>query len=158
VKSSQYNGISSALGAALLFGASTPLAKLAVSSASPVLIAGLLYLGSGVGLAVLRMLHTATGVRQAETLLRGKTCRGWPEPSSQAVWPGQLFCCWACWKTEADGPSTSVPTMLSKRLPKKGDARKCQNCPVRQNSKGHPGRRAICSRDQAALARLHFQL
>ena len=36
----------SALGAALLFGASTPLAKLAVSSASPVLIAGLLYLGS----------------------------------------------------------------------------------------------------------------
>jgi drug/metabolite transporter (DMT)-like permease len=37
-----------------------------------VLIAGLLYLGSGVGLAVLRMIHTATGVRQAETPLAGK--------------------------------------------------------------------------------------
>ena len=56
----------------MLFGASTPLAKLAVSSASPVLIAGLLYLGSGVGLAVLRMIRTATGARQAETPLVGK--------------------------------------------------------------------------------------
>jgi drug/metabolite transporter (DMT)-like permease len=72
MKSSRHNGIASALGAALLFGASTPLAKLAVSSASPVLIAGLLYLGSGVGLAVLRMIHTATGARQTETPLAGK--------------------------------------------------------------------------------------
>jgi hypothetical protein len=39
-----------ALGAALLFGASTPLAKLALSSANPLLVAGLLYLGSGIGL------------------------------------------------------------------------------------------------------------
>jgi hypothetical protein len=43
---------------------------LAVSSTSPVLIAGLLYLGSGVGLAVLRM--TATSVRQGESPLAGK--------------------------------------------------------------------------------------
>jgi drug/metabolite transporter (DMT)-like permease len=43
-----------------------------VSSASPVLIAGLLYLGSGVGLAILRMIHTATGAQQAETPLAGK--------------------------------------------------------------------------------------
>ena len=56
----------------MLFGASTPLAKVAVSSSSPVLIAGLLYLGSGVGLAVLRMIRTALGVRQAETPLAGK--------------------------------------------------------------------------------------
>ena len=72
MKSSRHDGIASALGAALLFGASTPLAKLAVSSTSPVLIAGLLYLGSGVGLAVLRMIHTATSIRQAETPLAGK--------------------------------------------------------------------------------------
>ena len=72
MKSSRHSGIASALAAALLFGASTPLAKLAVSSASPVLIAGLLYLGSGVGLAVLRTIHTATGARQAETPLAGK--------------------------------------------------------------------------------------
>lgn len=56
----------------MLFGASTPLAKLALSSASPVLIAGLLYLGSGVGLAVMRMLHTATGAGNTETSLTRK--------------------------------------------------------------------------------------
>ena len=45
------HGILAALGAALLFGASTPLAKLLVGQASPWLLAGLLYLGSGLGLA-----------------------------------------------------------------------------------------------------------
>lgn len=43
-------GIASALLAAALFGASTPLAKLLVGAVPPVLLAGLLYLGSGVGL------------------------------------------------------------------------------------------------------------
>ena len=42
-----------ALAAALLFGACTPLAKLLGASMPPLLLAGLLYLGSGVGLAVL---------------------------------------------------------------------------------------------------------
>ena len=51
---SRDHGILIALGAALLFGASTPLAKLALSSAHPLLVAGLLYLGSGIGLAVVR--------------------------------------------------------------------------------------------------------
>ncbi|MDO8298953.1 MAG: DMT family transporter [Lacisediminimonas sp.] len=41
-----------ALLAAALFGASAPLAKIVLGDASPVLIAGLLYLGSGIGLAV----------------------------------------------------------------------------------------------------------
>lgn len=43
-------GIASALGAAVLFGASTPLAKLLLSQMHPVMLAGVLYLGSGVGL------------------------------------------------------------------------------------------------------------
>ena len=43
-------GIGPALLAALLFGASTPLAKLLVVDISPVLLAGLLYAGSGLGL------------------------------------------------------------------------------------------------------------
>jgi len=43
-------GVALALGAAVLFGASTPLAKLLLGSASPILLAGLLYAGSGVGL------------------------------------------------------------------------------------------------------------
>ncbi|MEO6362867.1 MAG: DMT family transporter [Caldimonas sp.] len=42
-----------ALIAALLFGASTPFAKLLVGSVPPQLLAGLLYLGSGLGLGVL---------------------------------------------------------------------------------------------------------
>ena len=45
-------GIATALGAAILFGASAPLAKLLLEGAAPQLLAGLFYLGSGVGLSV----------------------------------------------------------------------------------------------------------
>ena len=41
-----------ALASAALFGASTPLAKLLLVDTAPLVVAGLLYLGSGVGLAV----------------------------------------------------------------------------------------------------------
>jgi drug/metabolite transporter (DMT)-like permease len=44
-----------ALAAAALFGASTPFAKLLLGEISPVVLAGLLYLGSGLGLALLRI-------------------------------------------------------------------------------------------------------
>ena len=44
-------GITYALLAALLFGASTPFAKILLREAAPVTLAGLLYAGSGVGLA-----------------------------------------------------------------------------------------------------------
>ncbi len=46
-----------ALAAALLFGASTPFAKLLVGGVDPVLLAGLLYLGSGLGLSVIRAIR-----------------------------------------------------------------------------------------------------
>lgn len=46
-------GVFCALGAAALFGASTPFAKCLVGDLSPVLLAGLLYLGSGMGLSIL---------------------------------------------------------------------------------------------------------
>ena len=49
-------GVRAALGAAVLFGAGTPLAKLLLSSVSPWLLAGLLYLGSGLGLTLYRTL------------------------------------------------------------------------------------------------------
>ncbi|WP_417276766.1 EamA family transporter [Castellaniella sp.] len=49
-----------ALGAALLFGASTPFAKQLVGDMPPVLLAGLLYLGSGVGLWAFRILRVRT--------------------------------------------------------------------------------------------------
>src|SRR4051812_35506918 len=58
-------GVAAALGAALLFGASTPLAKLLLGDLSPWLLAGLLYLGSGIGLALLLALRRAERARLA---------------------------------------------------------------------------------------------
>ena len=46
-----------ALAAAALFGASTPFAKRLGGDMSPVLLAGLLYLGSGVGLSIARIVR-----------------------------------------------------------------------------------------------------
>lgn len=48
-------GVLCALGAAVLFGLSTPLAKRLLPSADPWLLAGLLYLGSGLGLTLYRL-------------------------------------------------------------------------------------------------------
>lgn len=45
-------GVTLAIGAAILFGLSTPLAKGLLSGVTPQLLAGLLYIGSGVGLGV----------------------------------------------------------------------------------------------------------
>jgi len=50
-------GVPAALGAAFLFGASTPLSKALLSSVDPWLLAGLLYLGSGLGLAAYRLVR-----------------------------------------------------------------------------------------------------
>lgn len=56
-------GVTAALGAALLFGVGTPLAKLLLDTVSPWLLAGLLYLGSGLGLALYRTLSRASAVK-----------------------------------------------------------------------------------------------
>ncbi len=65
-----------ALGAAILFGASTPFAKQLLgnnaSSWSPFLMAGLLYLGSGLGLALVRL------VRDKAWAPSGLPAREWP--------------------------------------------------------------------------------
>jgi drug/metabolite transporter (DMT)-like permease len=62
--------ITAALAAALLFGASTPLAKQLLLHTSPILLAGLLYLGSGIGLSVGRLVRDrgwrAPGLRPTE--------------------------------------------------------------------------------------------
>lgn len=55
-------GVLAALTAAVLFGAGTPLAKQLLSTVSPWLLAGLLYLGSGAGLALYRLLTRAAAV------------------------------------------------------------------------------------------------
>ncbi|MCF4995913.1 EamA family transporter [Pseudomonas syringae] len=64
-----------ALGAAALFGASTPLAKVLGLNISPVLLAGLLYLGSGLGLTACRLIRD----------------RGWqPAGLGSSQWPWLL--------------------------------------------------------------------
>ncbi|HEY0208601.1 DMT family transporter [Acerihabitans sp.] len=55
-------GVLAALGAAILFGAGTPLAKLMLTSVNPWLLAGLLYLGSGLGLTLYRVIRRAPRV------------------------------------------------------------------------------------------------
>lgn len=50
-------GVPAALGAALLFGGGTPLAKLLLQGVNPWLLAGVLYLGSGLGLTVYRLVR-----------------------------------------------------------------------------------------------------
>jgi drug/metabolite transporter (DMT)-like permease len=49
-------GVISALTAALLFGVRTPLAKILLGSVNPWMLAGLMYLGSGVGLMGYRLI------------------------------------------------------------------------------------------------------
>lgn len=53
-------GITYALLAATLFGLSTPFAKLLTGEVSPILLAGLLYAGSGIGLSAWRILRRHT--------------------------------------------------------------------------------------------------
>jgi len=70
------SGVVLALLAALLFGVSAPFAKLLLRDASPQLLAGLLYLGSGVGLAIV------SGVRRGRN--REATL---PAPSRRVALP-----------------------------------------------------------------------
>lgn len=61
-----------ALAAAALFGASTPLVKLLVGELPALLLAGLLYLGSGLGLVAIRLLRDRGW--QASGLAAGEWC------------------------------------------------------------------------------------
>ncbi len=64
-----------ALASAVLFGASTPFAKALLGSMDPWMLAGLLYLGSGVGLFIVRFVrHFAGGKRGQELRVTGS---GW---------------------------------------------------------------------------------
>lgn len=63
-------GVSFAVLAAALFGASTPLAKILLGKTEPVLLAGLLYLGSGIGLAIWSTLRSRLGKSSGEAKLK----------------------------------------------------------------------------------------
>jgi drug/metabolite transporter (DMT)-like permease len=62
-------GVQAGLASAVLFGAGTPAAKLLLGEVSPWLLAGLLYLGSGVGLGLYRVIRRAPRVRLARAEL-----------------------------------------------------------------------------------------
>ena len=55
-------GVMYAIGAALLFGMGTPLAKLLLADVGPLMLAALLYLGSGLGLALVRAVRRERAV------------------------------------------------------------------------------------------------
>ena len=67
-----HNGPFMALGSAFLFGASTPLAKLLLGLTDPLLLAGLLYLGSGAGLALVKIGGGFPGLGRSEAPLRAR--------------------------------------------------------------------------------------
>lgn len=80
------SGLFYALAAAALFGASTPLAKLLLGQMSPMLLAGLLYLGSGVGLWALRVRSSSTRTSREASLPRAQ----WPWLAGAVFFGGVL--------------------------------------------------------------------
>ena len=69
-QSPRWPGVPVALASAALFGASTPLAKLLLGAVSPWMLAGLLYLGAGLGLALVRLVRAAGKGAPQEAPLR----------------------------------------------------------------------------------------
>ncbi len=63
-------GVPLALGAAVLFGASAPLSKLIMGAVDPWLLAGILYLGAGIGLVAVRLGRRLIGLPSGEAPLR----------------------------------------------------------------------------------------
>jgi len=63
-----------ALGAASLFGLSTPAAKAVIGQVHPLMLAGLLYLGSGLGLAAFKLVRRGDGDRLGRADLPWLAC------------------------------------------------------------------------------------
>jgi len=70
IHSHLWPGVPLALVSAVLFGASAPFAKLLLGTVSPQLLAGLLYLGAGIGLAIVHVSRATFGVPAQEAPLR----------------------------------------------------------------------------------------
>jgi drug/metabolite transporter (DMT)-like permease len=71
----RFGGIVTALAAAALFGAATPLAKALLDAMSPFMVAGLFYLGSGLGLGVamiVRRLRAPAAARHTRRISRNE--------------------------------------------------------------------------------------
>ena len=66
-KALPHQGVLIAIGAAVLFGAGTPFAKLLLNEINPWLLAGLFYLGSGIWLTIYRILVKAPKVKMPKS-------------------------------------------------------------------------------------------
>lgn len=64
-----FPGVPLALGSAVLFGASAPLSKWLLGSVDPWLLAGIVYLGAGIGLALVHWGRPLIGLERVETPL-----------------------------------------------------------------------------------------
>lgn len=69
-RSHLWPGVPLALGSAILFGVSAPLSKSLLGSVDPWLLAGVLYLGAGLGLAVVHVGRGLIGIANPEAPLR----------------------------------------------------------------------------------------
>lgn len=79
-----------ALAAALLFGASTPVAKLLVGEVAPLLLAGLLYLGSGIGLAAVLLFGRIAARAGGRPPSPGIPAADWPWLAAAVFFGGLL--------------------------------------------------------------------
>jgi drug/metabolite transporter (DMT)-like permease len=70
LQTDHWPGIPMALASAVLFGAAAPFAKLLLGTIDPQLLAGLLYLGAGIGLAAIYVGRAALGIPAPEAPLR----------------------------------------------------------------------------------------
>lgn len=102
-----FRSASPALAAALLFGASTPLAKLLVGDVAPLLLAGLLYLGSGLGLTALLLVRR---LRSPEAAAEMRIPRAeWPWLLGAILFGGVLGPALLMWGlTQTDGATASL--------------------------------------------------
>ena len=103
---SNWKGVGNALLAALLFGASTPLSKAVSPHVDPVLMAGLLYVGSGLGLAAYAWLRARRkGIASQEAPLTSKDTRWLAGAIAAGGLLGPVLLMWGLAKTPASSAS-----------------------------------------------------
>lgn len=105
-----FRGVLYALLAASLFGVSTPVAKVLLPQVAPVLMAGLLYLGSGLGLAgywLLRAHRKSLGQQEAAL-----TRRDWPWLAGAIIAGGVIGPALLMWGL-ATTPASSASLLLN---------------------------------------------
>ncbi len=109
-KTERWKGVSEALWAAVLFGASAPLAKLLLPQVSPMLLAGLLYLGSGAGLALYALLRSrGHSPKSQEAAL---TRKDWPWLAGAIAFGGIIGPVLLLWGLAAT-PASSASLLLN---------------------------------------------